>query len=404
MTEQIGRVEYLNGVNHIEAEETSAGEKMLVKAMVKFKDNSVRYPFDVMDGYNHLGVVWSNRTQHAAAHAYLQQAQQAFLRFKKLRQAALDQLTDEERQYVAAEDKKQQEEVVVVEEETTTAATVTDVSVEKKDDAETKSADDDKESASAAAAAAASSTAFAVAPRTLSLSPSAPGFRFLDSVFWHRLEVTHTLTLFFLAQVFGHMKKRDLAAIYCHLCLNRQLKQRQDFQRTEWVTNAIGLSFYYSGRKLFQQAHHCLLAAQSFIDEKDMPKKMNTPTASVEHQGGGGGLVCGTLPQSSVTCDIHTTLTISTPLAVLCVCTVTPVTRVATSSWRRICVVPGVPSTSSGCSVRATSSLSTSSRPRLPTRTRARAAVRQSHRPRMIWARSTRRPRSHRCRRTSWPS
>jgi hypothetical protein len=43
--------------------------------------------------------------------------------------------------------------------------------------------------------------------------------------------VTHTLTLFFLAQVFGHLKKRDLAAIYCHLCLNRQLKQKKDFNR-----------------------------------------------------------------------------------------------------------------------------------------------------------------------------
>ncbi len=42
MNEQIGRVEYLNGVNHIDAEETSAGEKMLAKAILKFKDNAVR--------------------------------------------------------------------------------------------------------------------------------------------------------------------------------------------------------------------------------------------------------------------------------------------------------------------------------------------------------------------------
>ena len=57
LREQAGRLSYLNGVNHIEAEETSAGEKMLSKAMLTFKDALQTYPFDVMDGYNHLGIV-----------------------------------------------------------------------------------------------------------------------------------------------------------------------------------------------------------------------------------------------------------------------------------------------------------------------------------------------------------
>jgi hypothetical protein len=47
LSEQSGRLEYLNGVNHINAEETSAGEKMLNKAMLKFKDNALLYPIDV---------------------------------------------------------------------------------------------------------------------------------------------------------------------------------------------------------------------------------------------------------------------------------------------------------------------------------------------------------------------
>lgn len=57
LREQAGRLSYLNGVNHIEAEETSAGEKMLSKAMLAFKDAQQRYPYDVMDGYNQLGIV-----------------------------------------------------------------------------------------------------------------------------------------------------------------------------------------------------------------------------------------------------------------------------------------------------------------------------------------------------------
>ncbi len=70
------------------------------------------------------------------------------------------------------------------------------------------------------------------------------------------------------------------AAIYCHLCLNRQLRQgpftSSDSLR-EWVTNCIGLSFFYTGRKMFQQAHHCLLAAQHFIPKEDFLTKPITP-------------------------------------------------------------------------------------------------------------------------------
>lgn len=255
VTEQIGRVEYLNGVNHIEAEETSAGEKMLQKAMTKFKDAAERYPFDVIDGYNHLAIVWSNRTQHGVAHAYLQVAQQVFLRFKKLRASALALLSPAERKAVVEGDHREQQAEAIDEVQEKEQPKIVEITEE-----------DEKREADAR-------------PLVFSLPPETSGFSFLQPSVWHRLEVNHTLTLFFLAQVFGHLKKRDLAAIYAHLCLNRQLKQKKDFQRTEWVTNAIGLSFYYSGRKMFQQAHHCLLAAQSFIKDEDMPKKMNTPTA-----------------------------------------------------------------------------------------------------------------------------
>lgn len=261
LKEQIGRLEYLTGVNHIESEETSAGEKMLAKAMLKFKENAEKYPFDVIDGYNHLGIVWSNRSQHDVACTYLQMGQKAFLRFKKLRAEAMKCLSEAERKAVEEEDKKMQQEV---ESENSSGASGQEVTAST--DATVTSS-----------AASSSSTSFSLS--SLSIPPTTPGYSFLDPSLWHSLEVTHTLTLFFLAQVFGHQKKRDLSAIYCHLCLNRQLKQRRDFNRQEWVTNAIGLSFYYSGRRLFKQAHHCLLAAQHFVDEKDMPKKMNTAEA-----------------------------------------------------------------------------------------------------------------------------
>ena len=218
----------------------------------------------MIDGYNHLAVVWSNRTQHGLAHAYLQVGQQAFLRFKKLRQSAIEGLTDDEKSRLAKEDRRCQMEEAV------------DVELERMNITEKKTDDADKEESKTVDVELKTES-----PLTFSTPVTHPGYQFLDPAFWHRLETTHTMTLFFLAQVFGHMKKRDLAAVYCHLTLNRQLKQRKDFQRIDWVTNAIGLSFYYSGRKLFQQAHHCLLAAQSFIKDSDIPKKMNTPTTSV---------------------------------------------------------------------------------------------------------------------------
>lgn len=218
---------------------------------------AAQYPLDVIEGYNHLGIVWSNRGQHTVAHAYLSIAQQAFLRFKKARQAEMTALEPAEKQRIEAEDRRLQEE---------------------QSEPEQKSAEESKQEGKEAEADAKSSDN-ASSDFSQYSSAASPAQRLLHPRLWHTLETTHTLTLFFLAQVFGHMKKRDLAAIYCHLCLNRQLKQRRDFDRHAWVTNAIGLSFYYSGRKQLQQAHHCLLAAQHFIKPEDMPRKKIPPTA-----------------------------------------------------------------------------------------------------------------------------
>ena len=301
LTEQQGRIEYLNGVNHIEAEETSAGEKMLAKAMLKFKDNAVKvsqhssscsierstvparagwlyrtvasllnlsapsllllcswfqYPFDVMDGYNHLGIVWSNRAQHGVSHAFLMQSQQAFLTLKKLRAQAVAQLPQDERAELARRDRIEQEMEAPQEEDETAAATATTATTapkaEEKEEksrespevvpaATEESKSNDAAPASSAASsittAAASSSAAssaALAPQSFTLSSSHPGFHLLPSALWQQLEVTHTLTLFFLAQVFGHLKKRDLAALVSAASeLSTTVRKEKEHERTE---------------------------------------------------------------------------------------------------------------------------------------------------------------------------
>jgi hypothetical protein len=83
---------------------------------------------------------------------------------------------------------------------------------------------------------------------------------------WMVLESCHTLTLFYLAQVLQALNKNDLSASYCLLTLNRQL-MHNDFHsvKREWIRNAIDLSSYFSSQRRFQQAHHCIAAAQSLM-------------------------------------------------------------------------------------------------------------------------------------------
>lgn len=80
------------------------------------------------------------------------------------------------------------------------------------------------------------------------------------------LEKTHTLTLYYLAQVFGQEGDLHTSAHYCHLTLKRQL-EFNDFEPIDWALNAATLSQYYFSKNELKQSRHLLAAAQHMLDK-----------------------------------------------------------------------------------------------------------------------------------------
>lgn len=80
------------------------------------------------------------------------------------------------------------------------------------------------------------------------------------------LEDLHTHTLFYLAQVYGHIGEPDLSAQYCQDTLGRQLRSNQ-FDSVEWALNCATLSQYYIGASNFLQGRHCLACAALILQK-----------------------------------------------------------------------------------------------------------------------------------------
>uniref|UniRef100_A0A1Q3FAB0 KIF-binding protein n=1 Tax=Culex tarsalis TaxID=7177 RepID=A0A1Q3FAB0_CULTA len=97
------------------------------------------------------------------------------------------------------------------------------------------------------------------------------------------LEKNHTLTLYYLAQVYGYLEDLTSSARYCHLTLKRQLNYK-DFEHVDWALNAATLSQYYFPQNHLSQARHLLAAASYMLDrfeEEVIPKETNE-TAKAE--------------------------------------------------------------------------------------------------------------------------
>ncbi|XP_053547846.1 KIF-binding protein isoform X2 [Bombina bombina] len=75
-----------------------------------------------------------------------------------------------------------------------------------------------------------------------------------------RFERVYTHTLYYLAQVYKHLKQDEKAAQYCHTTLQRQLEY-DAYNPMEWAINAATLSQYYLTKQLYMEARHCLAAA-----------------------------------------------------------------------------------------------------------------------------------------------
>lgn len=79
------------------------------------------------------------------------------------------------------------------------------------------------------------------------------------------LEKAYTLTLYYLAQVFGTLKENLKSAIYCHVTLRRQL-QYNDFEPIDWALNSATLSQFFAEQNGFFQSRHHLAAATKILE------------------------------------------------------------------------------------------------------------------------------------------
>ncbi|CAG9579010.1 unnamed protein product [Danaus chrysippus] len=80
------------------------------------------------------------------------------------------------------------------------------------------------------------------------------------------LEKAHTLTLYYMAQIYGSLKENLKSAIYCHVTLRRQL-QYSDYEPIEWSLNSAALSQYFAEQNGFFQSRHHLAAASTILEQ-----------------------------------------------------------------------------------------------------------------------------------------
>lgn len=79
-----------------------------------------------------------------------------------------------------------------------------------------------------------------------------------------RTEAYYTLTLFYLAQAYTKLGMKEKAALYCGKTMKRQYENKE-FQIKEWCVNAISLSEFYNNNKNFAQSYYLLQAGESLI-------------------------------------------------------------------------------------------------------------------------------------------
>lgn len=88
------------------------------------------------------------------------------------------------------------------------------------------------------------------------------------------LEKLHTLTLYYLAQIYGSLGNYIKSAMYCHMTLRRQLEMN-DYDSIDWALNAATLSQFFMEKGWFRQARHHLAAATYILGKyEDSLKEM----------------------------------------------------------------------------------------------------------------------------------
>jgi len=85
-----------------------------------------------------------------------------------------------------------------------------------------------------------------------------------------KMEAQYTLTLFYLAQVFGHLGDAQKSADYCSLTLNRQL-EANSYDKATWAQNAAQLAGFYVRKQDWTSAGRCLSAAYIVFHHRPLP-------------------------------------------------------------------------------------------------------------------------------------
>lgn len=93
------------------------------------------------------------------------------------------------------------------------------------------------------------------------------------------LEKLHTHTLYYLAQVYGHLDMPDQSATYCHSTLQRQLASK-DYDPVDWSINAATLSQFYVSKNKYRPGRHLLAAATKVLSDHE--PEINTSQIEIE--------------------------------------------------------------------------------------------------------------------------
>jgi hypothetical protein len=97
-----------------------------------------------------------------------------------------------------------------------------------------------------------------------------------------QLEKTHTLTLYYLAQVYGVLGKQLRSAVYCHNTLKRQLESKS-YDPIDWALNAATLSQFFAAHNGFEESRHHLAAASVILDQLEA-QMIENPEGSEEER------------------------------------------------------------------------------------------------------------------------
>ncbi|KAK2958570.1 putative KIF-binding protein [Blattamonas nauphoetae] len=96
-----------------------------------------------------------------------------------------------------------------------------------------------------------------------------------------KLESMHTLSLFYMAQIYGQLGDTDNGAAYCEMCLSRELESG-DYVGLEWVSNCTNIIEHYRIRSQFERGFTCLTEAKRVL-ETSLKKEDGTPKAKSDY-------------------------------------------------------------------------------------------------------------------------